>query len=442
MRLLPLRVAAISAAVVAVIYVVAAAAVLAVSWNNLVAGVDQRLTDQLAAVQAQPNVIAEISSGNGGDLDNDGDARRFESPLLVWVRGPGDASYSSDATATLPSDLASVTGPTTATIGGVDMRLVGGQLSTPQGQARITIAQSLGEASSALGTLLVAEVLIGPFLLLLVFLGALLVGRRVAGPLEQARLAQLAFTADASHELRTPLTVIEAETSLGLQQKRTATAYQQTLGRIHDETRVLRRLVDDLLWLARYDSAPAPPPAEPIDLGALAATTVERFKSIAGQRGTSVTTSISGRLSPVIEAPPEWIARLVSVLLDNAIGHSPPGATVAVRVVGDATRATLSVEDSGPGIPPEERSRIFDRFHRADTEREGAGLGLAIADAIVRSTGGHWDVGAASAGGARMTVWWHRAGRAFDEQSPEQVDEEERAAGLSHAPSGARSRSS
>jgi two-component system sensor histidine kinase CiaH len=440
---LPLRVAAISTAVVAIVYLVAAAALLAISWSNLVAGIDHRLTDQLLAIQAQPDVIAEISSGNGGDLDNDGDARRFESPLLVWVHGPGNTSYSSDATALLPLDLASVSGPVTATIGGVDMRLVGGALTTPQGQGWVTIAQSLGEASSATGTLLVAEVLTAPFLLLFVFLGALLIGRRVAGPLERARLAQLAFTADASHELRTPLTVIEAETSLGLQEKRTITAYQQTLVRIQDETLLLRRLVDDLLWLARFDAAPAAPPAEPIDLGALATTTVQRFTSIAGQRGTTVETSVSGRLSPVIEAPPEWIARLLSVLLDNAIGHSPPRAAVAVRISAEAARVQLSVEDNGPGIPPEERAHIFNRFHRADSEHEGAGLGLAIADAIVRSTGGHWDVGDSPAGGARMTVWWHRrAGKAFDEQSPEQADEEERSAGLSRGPSDARTRPS
>ena len=438
-----MRVAAVGAAVVAVVYGLAAAAVLVLSWNNLVAGIDDRLSRQLAAVQAQPDVIAEITSGNGGDLDNDGDARRFESPLLVWVHGPRNASYSSDPTAPLPVSLSSATGPTTATIGGVDMRVVGGLLATPEGQGWVTIGQSLGEARSATGTLLLAELVIAPFLLLLVFLGALIVGRRVAGPIEQARLAQLAFTADASHELRTPLTVIEAETSLGLQERRTTTAYRQTLVRIEEETHLLRRLVDDLLWLARYDSAPASSPSEPIDVGALAITTVERFGSIAGQRGTTLTTSVSGRASPVIEAPPEWVARLLSVLLDNAIGHSPPGAVVDVKVSGETGRVQLSVEDSGPGIPPDERARIFDRFHRASAEHEGAGLGLAIADAIVRSTAGHWDIGDASGGGARMSVWWYRrAGKAFDEQSPEQADEEERSAALSREPSGARTRTS
>jgi signal transduction histidine kinase len=70
----------------------------------------------------------------------------------------------------------------------------------------------------------------------------------------------------------------------------------------------------------------------------------------------------------------------------------------------------LTVDDSGPGIPDAERERIFDRFHRAtDGEQGGAGLGLAIGDAIVRATGGKWSVGSSPAGGARMSVSWPRA---------------------------------
>ena len=71
---------------------------------------------------------------------------------------------------------------------------------------------------------------------------------------------------------------------------------------------------------------------------------------------------------------------------------------------------SLAVEDSGPGIAPEERARLFDRFHRATDQGGGAGLGLAIADSVVRSTAGRWRVSDASLGGARLEVAWHRAG--------------------------------
>jgi signal transduction histidine kinase len=80
-----------------------------------------------------------------------------------------------------------------------------------------------------------------------------------------------------------------------------------------------------------------------------------------------------------------------------------------VSVGSDGGRIALTVDDSGPGIPDDERPRIFDRFHRANDVGGGAGLGLAIADAIVRATGGRWKIGSAPSGGARMSVSWPRA---------------------------------
>jgi signal transduction histidine kinase len=418
---LPLQVAAIATAVVAVLYLVVAAAFLVISRNNLVARIDGRLAQQLSSIEARPDLLEDLSAGGATDLDNDGDARRFDAPLVVWVRGPAGATYQSDPTAVLPADLAQTTGPATATIGGAEMRLVGGPLTTPVGAGWVIVAQTLGEVTSAGNTLIVAEALTAPVLLLLAFTGALLIGRRVGGPIEQARVAQLAFTADASHELRTPLSVIEAEASVALQSARDPQAYQQTLARIQEETVHLRRLVDDLLWLARFDSAPSAPPAEPLDLGALALTTAERFRAIADKRGTRISAAVTGDVSPVIDAPAEWIARLVSVLLDNAVRHSPPGSSVTVSVDGTSTRVQLAVEDNGPGIPVAQRSQILNRFHTAGNTHEGAGLGLAIGDAIVRSTSGRWDIGDAPAGGARMAVWWpHTSSRAFQGASQEQ----------------------
>jgi signal transduction histidine kinase len=421
-RHLPLRVAAITTAVVAVLYLVVAIAVTLISSKNLVATIDSRLAQQLAAIQARPDVLPLLTAGNGGDLDNDGDARRFDAPLLVWLKGPGGVSYQSNPTVTLPAELQASTGPQTDTIGGAQMRVVGGPLNTDDGTGWVTIAQTTGEATNAGNTLILAEVLTAPALLLLVFIGSLAIGRRVAGPIEHARVAQLAFTADASHELRTPLTVIEAETSLALDSAREPGADRQTLERIQDETHQLRRLVDDLLWLARFDSAPTAPAAAPMDLGALATTTAERFRAICDQRGMSLSTQVTGSLSPIITAPPEWIARLLSVLLDNAVRHSPDGASVTVIVGVETGRVHLTVEDTGPGIPAVQRAHIFDRFHRANETPGGAGLGLAIADAIVRSTTGRWDIGDAEGGGARMSVSWPRTpGRAYNQPSLEQT---------------------
>ncbi|MFY9933083.1 MAG: ATP-binding protein [Streptosporangiaceae bacterium] len=96
----------------------------------------------------------------------------------------------------------------------------------------------------------------------------------------------------------------------------------------------------------------------------------------------------------LISAPPEWIDRLAGVLVDNGCRYAGPGGQVRIQVLAQGSRVSLTVEDSGPGIPSAERPRLFDRFHRAtdggSRHGSGAGLGLAIGDSIVRSTGGRW----------------------------------------------------
>jgi two-component system OmpR family sensor kinase len=107
-----------------------------------------------------------------------------------------------------------------------------------------------------------------------------------------------------------------------------------------------------------------------------------------------------------IRADADSIDRLASVLLDNACRYAGRGARVDLAVAHGGGQVTLSVEDSGPGIPEAERQLVLDRFHRADDRPGGTGLGLAIADAVVRSTGGSWSIGRSPLGGARMAVSW------------------------------------
>ena len=108
----------------------------------------------------------------------------------------------------------------------------------------------------------------------------------------------------------------------------------------------------------------------------------------------------------MIAASPEWLDHLVGVLVDNACRYTPERGSIEVALSSDGGRVRLAVDDSGPGIAPEQRQRIFDRFHRATTEPGGTGLGLAIADAVVRSTGGRWEIGSSALGGASMAVSW------------------------------------
>jgi two-component system sensor histidine kinase TctE len=229
-----------------------------------------------------------------------------------------------------------------------------------------------------------------------------------------ARRRQLEFTADASHELRTPLSVIEAEVSLSLSAERSGDAYRATLERVGGESMRLRDIVDDLLWLSRFDSEPPPPGDEPVDVSAIAVACADRFAAVAQRRGITLSVQGPGESQPWINAPPEWIDRLTAVLVDNACRYAGPGGSVRITVTVVGNRVSLVVDDSGPGIAPEDRARLFDRFHRATDEGNGAGLGLAIADAVVRATGGEWRVAQADLGGAQMEVRWHRSSGAKD----------------------------
>ncbi len=215
--------------------------------------------------------------------------------------------------------------------------------------------------------------------------------------MELARRRQLEFTADASHELRTPLSVIEAEVTLSLTGPRSGDEYRATLGRVGRESMRLRDIVEDLLWLARFDSEPPPPGDEPVDVAAIATACADRFSAVAQRDGCAVGGG-RGKTPPWINAPPEWIDRLAAVLVDNACRYAGPGGTVRIGVTVAGNRVSLRVDDSGPGIAPEERSKLFDRFHRATELGNGAGLGLAIADSVVRAT-------EASGGRSGRTGW-------------------------------------
>lgn len=394
-----IRVALGAAAAVAIAYLIVATVVAVVVTNRLTTQIDDRLASFLAgAPQGQPH---HDSGGGGG---GDGDDRPYGPPTLGWridttgvPQYIGPESYRVD----LPAAYASITNPETVTINGSQVRMMGAQV----GDARVIVAQTMVNVTDTQSTLLLAEAVIGPVLILLVFLGAVVVGRRVATPIEIARQRQLDFTADASHELRTPLSVIEAQTSLALNQERDVAWYRTAFERIDHESKRMRRLLDDLLWLARFDATHAPPNVEPVDLGILAAQAADRFGVVAEAR--NLVLEVSGQDGgAVIAAPPDWLDRLLGVLLDNACKYSPDGGVVIVGVVTEAGRVRLTVDDSGPGIAEDQRERIFNRFHRAIEGPAGAGLGLAIADAIVRATGGRWQVGKSPAGGARMAVTW------------------------------------
>jgi len=387
--------------IVGVLYLLIAVTVVLIVTHNLTSNVDGTLSKWLTSMDANRSQVSRGYPGPPG-------GPRFEAPVLWWMYHP-DGNYADSSSeaktqnVNLPVSPTSIKDPETITISGVDFRVKGGAV----GDDWAVVGQSMATVDQARANLIQAEVLIGPVLLLVVFLGAFAIGRRVAAPIEQARQRQMDFTANASHELRTPLAVIQAQTSLALAQPRNADWYHHAFAQVNLESQRMRHLVDELLWLARFEAMPRSSKAEPVDVGVMAEQAVDRFGAVAEAKHQRLTIQLSGD-SHVIAASPEWLDHLVGVLLDNACKYTPEGGSVDVRVAAEGNRVTLAIDDSGPGIPPERRSQVFDRFRRATDQPGGAGLGLAIADAIVRATNGRWEVGSSPAGGASMAVTWPR----------------------------------
>jgi signal transduction histidine kinase len=164
-----------------------------------------------------------------------------------------------------------------------------------------------------------------------------------------------------------------------------------------------------MLWLARFDSEPPMPKAEIVDLTTVAQQCVDRFGPVVTSRQIQLSVEVLGDELAHVAAAPEWLDRLIGVLLDNATRYAKSPGQVAIVVDSSSGNVALTVADDGPGIPLAERPRLFDRFHRIeDNGGQGAGLGLAIADAVVRTTHGRWSVGESALGGASMTVIWPR----------------------------------
>jgi signal transduction histidine kinase len=409
MKLSPaVRVAAAATAVIAVVYVIGVLVLNLMVSNHLTEQNDDSLAARLAAARHERSfpdqqVTRPGSSRAAGDDDADTDS----APVFVWwVNSAGSITAQTPGAPGLPAGLlaghAAYDGlGVTASLGSMgSFRL---KLARDD-SGWLVAGQSLAGDAHTKRLLLYGEVIAGPFLLLAMFFGSLVVGLRALAPVEQSRRRQLEFTADASHELRTPLSVIRAEADVALSSPREAAEYRDALTRIQGESQRLRQLVDDMLWLARFDSRPPPPSDEPVDLVTLAQACADRFRSV----GPAITVAVDTEPA-LISAPPEWIDRLAGVLMDNACRYAGPDGQVRIGVRAHGSRVSLTVEDSGPGIPEAERARLFDRFHRATGDGPGAGLGLAIGDSIVRSTGGRWQISDSPLGGANMTVSWRHS---------------------------------
>jgi len=192
---------------------------------------------------------------------------------------------------------------------------------------------------------------------------------------------QREFVADASHELRTPLTSVLANLELlaeELDGEQADSAHAALRA-----TRRMRRLVGDLLLLARADANRAPP-QRPTDLAEVVTEAAAELGPLADEHDLSISVE-----SAVVPGVRDDLHRMVLNLLENAVQHTPPGTRISATVTGDGAAAKIVVEDDGPGIDPAIERRVFDRFVRgAGDGGRGSGLGLAIVRAVAESHGG------------------------------------------------------
>jgi two-component system OmpR family sensor kinase len=203
---------------------------------------------------------------------------------------------------------------------------------------------------------------------------------------EQSLQAQQRFVADASHELRTPLTTLRGNIDL-LQREPPIRAEDRAdiLADMVDETERLMRLVNDLLMLARAD-ARRPLPSQSVLIQPLLKDVCDQAQRLAPQR-----TIICNSCPDVsLVGDQDALKQVLLVLLDNALKHTPPEATITITTTDADEQVSISVGDNGPGIEPALRPHIFDRFYRGDAARtgSGSGLGLAIAKELTEAQNG------------------------------------------------------
>ena len=235
--------------------------------------------------------------------------------------------------------------------------------------------------------------------------GALIAGYLVAATFEQrfsrldeAFLRQRRFVSDASHELRTPLTAIRGQLEVLARQEQPDAAEVRRVERLAlTEAARIERLVDDMLLLARLEEDARLRP-EPVALPEF----LERFAADGSSGGAELGELPRGTL----RGDPEALTQVLRNLVGNARRHAGPDGRVALSAAARDGRLTVCVDDDGPGIPPAELERVFDRFHRSEAARDrrsgGAGLGLAIARQIVELHGGRIWAERSPLGGARV----------------------------------------
>jgi heavy metal sensor kinase len=222
--------------------------------------------------------------------------------------------------------------------------------------------------------------------------------------LETAFAQQKQFASDAAHELRTPISVMLTQTQTALNRERDAASYKQTVEACQRAAQRMRKLIESLLALARFDAGQEILKRLRFDFSKTIGDCAELVSPLADERGVK----ISVEVEPLeITGDSGRLGQVVTNLLTNAIQYNQPDGEVRVNLKSQGGLAVLIVTDTGQGIAAVDLPRVFGRFFRADQSRTGAGnagLGLAISKAIVEAHGGTIEVASEENAGTTFTV--------------------------------------
>ncbi len=417
--------------------------------ERLIAGVDARLAQRIQGLETALGADAEIRDRAQLQQELGEFVREVPDGSVVQLRdSAGGLLVASPKQPELPRHALGQPSPHTERIGGRQLRVATGRLTSAGSEYEAQVAVSLDEILGVMEDFRYLILLLVPGVLIVSCLGGYWLSSRALRPVDEIttvarsigvqnlsqrvavpetgdelqRMAQAwndvlerldiavkrirQFTSDASHELRTPLALIRATAELALRRERDAEAYRASLRQIENEAGHMTALTESLLTLARADADGLGMAMQSTDLNELVLSVVQQNVTLASEKGVTLR-AVAAAEPAHAAADASGIRRILLILVDNAVKYTPAGGTVTVSTAARDGGVTLTVEDTGEGIPEAALAHIFERFYRADAARgsgSGFGLGLSIAQAIAQAHGSAITASSTAGTGARFSL--------------------------------------